>query len=75
MSMLYDMLDRYARDKKDSRGWDIVGISEAQWYVYKKKGSLNPKHTRTLCLYFGCDENDGIKRLTATILKKYWEVV
>lgn len=75
MEMLFDMLDRYAKDRQSSRAWDIVGISEAQWYVYKKKRELSQKHLRTLSLYFGCDVNDGVKRLTATILKKYWEVV
>jgi hypothetical protein len=73
MEMLMTLLDRYARDRKECRGWDIVGISEAQWYVYKKKEMFSPKLFRIICLYFGADMNEGIKRLTGMILKRYWE--
>jgi len=71
--MLFVILDEYAKTVEDCRGWDILGIGEQQWYVYKRKNTLPLKHCRTLCLTYNAPLTDSLTELSTTILHDYNE--
>jgi hypothetical protein len=72
--MLFILLDEYAK-LKDERGWDLLGIGEQQWYVYKRKKSLPLKHCRTICLTFQIQLTDDQRDLSNIVYEKYWDLV
>jgi hypothetical protein len=76
--MLFTLLDRYAKDVKGCRGYDLLGIGDQQWAIYRKKNYLPMKHCKTLCYMLDQDPaiaTMDLKELSHIVYKAYWRTV
>jgi ACT domain-containing protein len=72
--MVYDILERYCKERLNCSSLDYIGISRATYYQYKKDNHLPLKHCKQLCQKLNIPWTDNQKIISLAILERYYNV-
>jgi hypothetical protein len=70
--MVFDILEKWCKDKKGQLIYDFLDIDRATWYRYKKKRQLPLMVCKIICYEFGHHITDDLKEISLFIVTKYY---
>ncbi len=72
--MLFNVLERYCKEKLHCSAVEFIGVSVPTYYLHKRNNVLPLKHCKTVCQKLGCPWTDNPKELTLFIVERYYNV-